>query len=161
LAIDIEIAEGMTPVIPPEEEPPVTQPNPPMAITIDMPEGAANADNEIFYDPEDTFVTPGSTITWTNSDTAAHTVTSGNPTDGPDGKFDSGLISPGKTFETVLDEKGTYQYFCQVHPWMTGSITVDPAAIPEFPISVMIIMILVIAASVVITRFKNITAPKF
>ena len=132
-----------------------------MQITIDMPEGAANVDNDVFYDPADTWVTPSSTITWTNSDTAAHTVTSGTPSEGPDGKFDSGLFGPGKTFETVLDEKGTYQYFCQVHPWMIGSITVDPAAIPEFPISVMIIMALVVTASVVITRFKNITNSKF
>lgn len=160
LAIDIEVVEG-TAITPSEEKPPLTQPNPPMKIIIDMPEGAANVDNEIFYDPADTWVTPGSTVTWTNSDTAAHTVTSGTPSEGPDGKFDSGLFGPGKTFETVLDEKGTYQYFCQVHPWMIGSITVDPAAIPEFPINVMMIMTLVVTAGVVITRFKNITNSKF
>ena len=151
LAIDIEIAKGTATV---------AQPNPPMKITVDIPEGASNIDNEISYDPADTSVTPGSTITWTNSDTASHTVTSGTPSDGPDGKFDSGLFGPGKKWETVLDEKGTYPYFCQVHPWMTGSITVDPTAIPEFPISVMIIMIFVVAASVIITKFKNITPTK-
>ncbi|MBI5377366.1 MAG: hypothetical protein HZA82_01920, partial [Thaumarchaeota archaeon] len=154
------VVEG-TAITPPEKKPSITQPNPPMKITIDMPEGAASVDNGIFFDPADTFVTPGSTITWTNSDTVSHTVTSGTPSEGPDGKFDSGLFGPGKTFETVLDEKGTYQYFCQVHPWMTGSITVDPTAVPEFPISVMIIMALVVAASVIITRFKNITNSKF
>jgi len=152
LAIDIDIAEGTMPE---------TKPNPPMKITIDMPEGAANIDNEIFYDPADTYVTPGSTITWTNSDTASHTVTSGTASKGPDGKFDSGLFGPGKKFETVLDEKGTYPYFCEVHPWMTGSITVDPTAIPEFPTSVMIIMVLVVAASIIISKFKNITYTKF
>ena len=152
LAIDIPVAEGSAPI---------TNSNPPMKITIDIAKGASNADNKIFYDPADTWVTPGSTITWTNSDTASHTVTSGTPSGGPDGKFDSGLFSPGKTFKTVLDEKGTYPYFCQVHPWMTGSITVDPTAVPEFPISAMIIMILVIAASIAITRFKNIINLKF
>ncbi|HII35930.1 MAG TPA: peptidase [Nitrosopumilaceae archaeon] len=161
LKIDIDVAKGSGTVTPPEVKPPVTKPNPPMKITIDMPEGAANIDNEIFYDPTDTSVTPGSTITWTNSDTASHTVTSGTPTEGPDGKFDSGLFGPGKKFETVLDEKGTYSYFCQVHPWMTGSITVDPTAIPEFPTSVMIIMVLVVAASIIISKFKNITYTKF
>ncbi len=147
LAIDISVAEGTAPS---------PKPNPPMKITIDIAAGAANVDNKIFYDPADTAVTPGSTITWTNSDTASHTVTSGTPSGGPDGKFDSGLFSPGKTFKTVLDEKGTYPYFCQVHPWMTGSITVAPD-VPEFPINVMMIMIVVVAASIVITRFKNIT----
>lgn len=157
LTIDIDIAKGQNGVIPP---PPPTKPNPPMKIIIDMPEGAANIDNEIFYDPSETWVTPGSTITWTNSDTAAHTVTSGTPTEGPDGKFDSGLFSPGKEFKTMLDEKGTYSYFCQVHPWMTGSITVDPYAVPEFPISAMIILFLVVAGSVLITKFRNIPNPK-
>jgi plastocyanin len=160
LKIDIDIGKGSGIVTPPDDNPPVTKPNPPMKITIDMPEGAANIDNEVFYDPSDTYVTPGSTITWTNSDTAAHTVTSGTPTDGPDNKFDSGLFGPGKKFETILVEKGTYSYFCQVHPWMTGSITVDPTAIPEFPLSVIIILTLVIAATVVISKFKNIPSPK-
>jgi len=160
LKIDINVAKGSEPVTP-EDMPPVTKPNPPMKITIDMPEGAANIDNEIFYDPADTYVTPGSTITWTNSDTASHTVTSGTPSKGPDGNFDSGLFGPGKKFETVLNEKGTYPYFCQVHPWMTGSITVDPTAIPEFPISIMIILVLVVAASIIISKFKNMTYSKF
>jgi plastocyanin len=151
LAIDIDLAKGATPG---------TKTNPPMKITIDIPEGASNVDNEIFYDPSETSVTPGSTITWTNSDTASHTVTSGTPGKGPDGKFDSGLFGPGKKFETVLDEKDTYPYFCQVHPWMTGIITVDPTAIPEFPLSAMIILIFVVAATIVITKFKNITYTK-
>lgn len=159
LQIDVEIAKGTaSPTTkPPVKEPPKetpAEPNPPMEITIDIPQGAADIDNEIFYDPADTYVTPGSTITWTNSDTAAHTVTSGTPSE-TDGKFDSSLFGPGKTFETVLEEKGTYQYFCQVHPWMTGSITVDPAAVPEFPVSVIMIMILVVAMTVVISRFKT------
>lgn len=160
LIIDINVAKGSTPVTP-EDKPPETKPNPPMKITINIPEGAANIDNEIFYDPAETYVTPGSTITWTNSDTASHTVTSGTPTEGPDGNFDSGLFGPGKKFETVLNEKGTYQYFCQVHPWMTGSITVDPTAIPEFPISIMIIFVLVVAASIIIPKFNKITYSKF
>ncbi|HSD05338.1 MAG TPA: plastocyanin/azurin family copper-binding protein [Nitrosopumilaceae archaeon] len=151
LTIDIEIAKGTTT----SPKPPVKESNPPMEIAIDIPEGAADINGEIFYDPADTYVTPGSTITWTNSDTAAHTVTSGTPTDGPDGKFDSGLFGPGKTFETILDEKGTHPYFCQVHPWMVGSITVDPTAVPEFPVSVIMIMILVVAVTVVISRFRT------
>ena len=160
LNIDIPIAQGSGTVTPPDK-PPVTKPNPPMEITIDIPEGAANIDNEIFYDPAGTSVTPGSTITWTNSDTASHTVTSGTPAEGPDGKFDSSLFGSGKKFETILDEKGTYSYFCQVHPWMTGSITVDPTAVPEFPISVIIVLVLVVAISIIITKFRTTPLTKF
>ena len=77
------------------------------------------------YDPSSTSVSVGGTITWKNGDTASHTVTSGTPTDGPDGKFDSSLFGPGKTFSNKFDTAGTYNYFCMVHPWMKGTVTVS------------------------------------
>jgi plastocyanin len=67
----------------------------------------------------------GGTVTWTNDDTAAHTVTSGSATDGPDGTFDSSIFMAGKTFEHTFDEAGEYDYFCVVHPWMTGIVIVE------------------------------------
>ena len=63
------------------------------------------------------------TVSWSNDDTAAHTVTS-RTSDGPDGIFDSSLFMSGNTFEFTFDESGTYSYFCMVHPWMTGEIIV-------------------------------------
>ena len=77
------------------------------------------------YIPASVTVNKGDTIVWSNDDTAAHTVTSGTPTDGPDGVFDSGLLMVGTTFEIVADTSGTYDYFCMVHPWMVGQITVN------------------------------------
>ena len=53
-----------------------------------------------------------------------HTATSGIPSDGPNGIFDSELISPGKTFTNQFDEEGTFDYYCIAHPWMTGKVTV-------------------------------------
>ncbi len=70
-------------------------------------------------------VSVGGTVTWTNDDTAAHTVTSGTASDGPDGVFDSSILMAGKTFEHTFDEEGSYDYFCVVHPWMTGNVTVE------------------------------------
>jgi len=67
----------------------------------------------------------GDTVNWSNDDTAAHTVTSGNASDGPDGTFDSSLFMAGTTFEVTFDESGSYDYFCMVHPWMTGNIQVN------------------------------------
>lgn len=77
------------------------------------------------YNPHESIIDVGGEVTWTNSDTAAHTVTSGNPTDGPDGVFDSSLFGPGKTFSHKFDEAGTFNYFCMVHPWMMGVVTVQ------------------------------------
>ena len=67
----------------------------------------------------------GSTVTWYNADSAAHTVTSGISSDGPDGEFDSSLIMGGNTFSHKFNDDGTYPYFCMVHPWMTGYVIIQ------------------------------------
>lgn len=77
------------------------------------------------YEPANLAAKKGTGITWYNNDTASHTVTDGKPSDDQTGQiFDSGLILPGKTFEFVFDEAGTYDYYCQVHPWMTGIVNI-------------------------------------
>ena len=81
-------------------------------------------ENNSCYLPETTSVKKGSEIIWENKDIAAHTVTSGTAVSGPNGLFDSGLIYPGDTYSIKLDLANEYVYFCQVHPWMTGSIVV-------------------------------------
>ncbi|MCI4433458.1 MAG: PEFG-CTERM domain-containing protein, partial [Nitrosopumilus sp.] len=70
------------------------------------------------------FKSHGRKIVWENQDSAAHTITSGTPNDGPDGFFDSGLINPREQFTITVKEYGEYNYFCMVHPWMKGTISV-------------------------------------
>ncbi|MDH3736058.1 MAG: plastocyanin/azurin family copper-binding protein, partial [Nitrosopumilus sp.] len=41
------------------------------------------------------------------------------------GVFDSGLFMSGSIFEFTFDDTGTYDYFCMVHPWMTGIVQVS------------------------------------
>ena len=79
------------------------------------------------YIPYDVTIDVGGEVTWTNDDTAAHTVTSGTPESGPDGFFDSGLFMAGSTFSVKFDgyEPGEYDYFCMVHPWMIGKVIVS------------------------------------
>ena len=80
--------------------------------------------NECFI-PHVITVTVGSNVIWTNSDNAAHTVTSGVLSEGgPDGLFDSGLFSPGAEFSHTFTEAGRHPYFCLVHPWMEGAVLV-------------------------------------
>ena len=67
----------------------------------------------------------GSSVSWINDDSAAHTVTSGTVDAGLTGIFDSGLFISGGTFEFTFDDAGTYDYFCMVHPWMTGQVIVN------------------------------------
>lgn len=76
------------------------------------------------YLPYSITISEHSSVTWTNDDTTVHTATSGNPTDGPNGIFDSGLISDGATYTNQFDEDGTFEYYCIAHPWMTGKVVV-------------------------------------
>ena len=69
----------------------------------------------------------GGEAMWHNIDTAAHTVTSGTPSSGDDvgTVFDSSLVMAGGMFSYKFEEVGTYDYFCMVHPWMKGIVTVS------------------------------------
>ncbi|MGI0047198.1 MAG: cupredoxin domain-containing protein [Nitrosotalea sp.] len=80
------------------------------------------------FNPNVVNVAPGTTVEWQNHDTVSHTVTSGNPSDNQTGTiFDSSLIAAGKSFSFTFNNPGTYNYFCQVHPWMTGQVIVGAA----------------------------------
>jgi len=96
--------------------------------TISVPSGSStpgcDETNECFI-PAEVTVNVGETVTWSNDDSAAHTVTSGTPTGGPDGTFDSSLFMADTTFSHTFDNAGEYNYFCMVHPWMTGKIQVN------------------------------------
>ena len=80
------------------------------------------------YIPYEVTVDVGGEVTWTNDDTAAHTVTAGSAADGPSGVFDSSLFMAGTSFSFVFEEAGTYPYFCMVHPWMEGIVVVQEAS---------------------------------
>jgi plastocyanin len=80
------------------------------------------------YNPDVVTISPGTTVTWTNADSVSHTVTSGNPSDNQTGTiFDSSLVRPSTTYSFTFKDPGTYNYFCQVHPWMTGEVIVAAA----------------------------------
>jgi plastocyanin len=65
---------------------------------------------------------------WDNQDNALHTATSGNPdTATPDGKFDTGIVGPNQQSKpvTMPTEPGDYVYFCTLHPFLVGTVTVQ------------------------------------
>jgi len=82
-------------------------------------------ETNLCYDPSSLTIFVGGEIIWKNNDNSAHTVTSGNIIEGPDGIFDSGLIKSGETFSFRFEKSGNYSYFCMIHPWATGSINVS------------------------------------
>jgi len=81
------------------------------------------------YDPDELTVAAGSEVTVTNDDTLPHTVTSGTgPTDPNSAQlFDTSLINGGESTTLSLAQvaAGQYDYYCLVHPYMTGKLTVQ------------------------------------
>ena len=80
------------------------------------------------YIPFGVKIDVGDEVIWTNEDMAFHTVTSGNPTDGPDDLFDSGMFKIDEQFSHKFEESGNFDYFCTLHPWMEGIIVVQVPA---------------------------------
>jgi len=80
------------------------------------------------FSPSPLSVSLGTTVTWKNTDTVSHTVTSGKVSDNDAGSlFDSGLVKPTKTFQFTFANAGTFNYFCTVPPWMVGQVIVGAA----------------------------------
>ena len=73
------------------------------------------------YSPKDIKIKKGSTITWTNYDEEAHTVTS---EDSDDPYLDSPFLEVEESFSKKFNKKGTFYYYCVPHPYMKGSVTV-------------------------------------
>ena len=78
------------------------------------------------YIPRHLIINVDETVIWKNSDFSPHTVTSGNTWSGQDNLFTSQILEHDEVFEFsflgILPE--TYDYYCVIHPWMKGSITI-------------------------------------
>lgn len=74
------------------------------------------------FNPGSITITVNTTITWTNKDGVAHTVTSDT------GLFDSGSIQPGGTYSHTFTTTGSFPYHCTIHPNMTADVKVNPGS---------------------------------
>ena len=75
------------------------------------------------FNPAEVTVKQGTTVTWRNDDSVAHTVSNG-PRSSPSG-FDSGEIAPGGTFSFTYTEVGRFEYHCKLHSNMDGVVIVE------------------------------------
>ena len=71
------------------------------------------------FTPQRVTVAAGTTVRWSQKDSAAHTATSDK------GTFDSGNLSQGRTFSFKFSQAGTYEYHCSVHPNMKATVVVQ------------------------------------
>jgi plastocyanin len=73
----------------------------------------------------------GDTVIWENYDTSDHNIASGSPLGNVGLIFDSQIMNPNTSFSHTFDAVGTYDYFCMIHPWMTGTVVVETGADTE------------------------------
>ena len=98
-----------------------------------IPLGASTQENKLNFDPPTINITKGAKIIWINNDYTLHTVISGklypNGTLIPNGFITSGYIHKDETF-TASPGPGKYIYYCQLHPWLSGTIFVKAPVAP-------------------------------
>ena len=91
------------------------------AASARAPETEVKIDNFAFA-PQRIVVQAGTTVTWTNADDAPHTVVSTTKL------FKSSALDTEDKFSFTFATPGTYEYFCSLHPHMTGTVVVEAAA---------------------------------
>ncbi len=72
------------------------------------------------FAPADIVVAPGTRVTWENRDDIPHTITDA----AAKRAFKSPALDTGDSFSTVFTTRGTYWYFCSLHPHMQGTVVV-------------------------------------
>lgn len=111
---------------------------------IKIPSGASDPGAPFFWSEKNTGVTtgeitiyPGDSITWSNGDSAFHTITSVSASSietgdfEVDGIFDSGFFTTGKSYTRQFNDQGDFYYFCSLHPYMNGvvHVTTNPGSV--------------------------------
>ncbi len=89
-----------------------------LAAATPEPAGQVKIDN-FSFSPQTLTVKAGGTVTWTNNDDVPHTVVSTTK------KFASMVLETDGQFSFTFSDPGTYDYFCSVHPHMTGKAIVQ------------------------------------
>jgi len=95
-----------------------------MATVLAAPSTSENAEVKIdnfTFAPQSLTIKAGTTVTWANEDDIPHTVASTSKA------FKSKVLDTDDKFSFTFTSAGTYEYFCSLHPHMTGTIVVESA----------------------------------
>jgi plastocyanin len=105
------------------EAKPATKPASNVANVV-IPNGNAEVGNVGFYIPLNLQVTGGTTVVWINDDNIPHTIQSQDEKGNVLSLFNSKALKTGERFAYKFNESGVYHYFCTIHPWRVGVVTV-------------------------------------
>ena len=106
---------------------------PPQTYIVSLAEGSGVPGCDLTdecYLPYSLEIWVGDTVSWNNVDSAAHTVTSGTPNKHDD-DFDSGIMMVNQSWEFTFTDSWEYDYYCTLHPWMKGTVSVNQKSFEE------------------------------
>ena len=92
-----------------------------MAAPLGAPDTELKIDNFTFV-PQRVTIKPGTTVTWVNDDDIPHAIAATGK------EFRSKVLDTNDKYSFTFTTAGTFEYFCSLHPHMTGTIVVEPAA---------------------------------
>lgn len=92
-----------------------------LGVAFAEPGNVAVNVKDFTFGPKSVTVKAGTLITWTNQDDIPHTVISTTQ------QFRSSALDTGDKFSFTFSAPGTYNYFCSLHPQMTGTVVVVAA----------------------------------
>ncbi|MFB9928000.1 plastocyanin/azurin family copper-binding protein [Amycolatopsis halotolerans] len=130
-ALALTACAASPPAAPPPAAPMTSMPGMPgMPGVTPPPSSGATASStanavgikDFAFAPAATTVKKGTTVTWTNQDQDAHTVTS----TGSGGPLRSPTLQTGQSYQYTFSKPGTFEYLCTIHPFMTATVTVTP-----------------------------------
>lgn len=90
-----------------------------------IPNGNSKVGNVGFYLPLNLEISKGTTVVWINDDNLEHTIQSQDEKGNLISLFNSGLLTTGERFAHKFNDAGVYHYFCTIHPWRVGVVTVS------------------------------------
>ena len=96
-----------------------------LAASVIIPNGNSAQSSMGFFVPLNLEILRGTTVTWQNQDNIGHTIQSINENGIIIPMFNSAVLKTGETFSYKFDKPGVYHYYCSIHPWRIGVVTVS------------------------------------
>ncbi len=97
-----------------------TQTQPSGRVIVVNPKGSGTNPN-LTFDPQvvKVKINANNTVVWVNEDDVTHAVVA------KDGSFNFPSLNPGQSVSFTFTRPGRYDYYCNLHPWMTGTVIVE------------------------------------
>ncbi|MHB8602569.1 MAG: cupredoxin domain-containing protein [Nitrosotalea sp.] len=104
---------------------PLTNVGSSLVANVTIPNGNSAQSSAGFFVPLNSEILRGTTVTWQNQDNIGHIIQSINDQGTIIPMFNSHVLKTGETFTYKFNSPGIYHYYCSIHPWRIGVVTVS------------------------------------